>query len=315
MYGQQDMSNRVIRILEKESVEESLSKLSEIHLFIWPGLSQTLENEHRGFMLMPLRESIGKDDILHIFGNRRFLKVINELSNLPKEQVAGLVNKEIDISLDEYKNLFDEFLICNSKIFEKDPNIRQENHEVLLFWHYQTGDKPTLLAVRYKILALVLIAGNLELKQCRPAVTKVLETAIEQRNTFYNKNLWNVTDAFPILLRAGLYNRQILATGILGTSIDKEKADEVLTNTGRKMNSEKLTHFDSPVAVYDLTRRQEGKATDYSKGELNIKYLAPLSDSAFDNLISVVKTEQQKTITPEDVNGVVLRLTDGNNIK
>jgi hypothetical protein len=300
MYGQQSMADRVGKILENESVEESLSKLAEYQLFMWPGLTWSLNQTY--ILKIPLSETIGRNDILQILGNRRFLKIIQDLSVLPKEKAANLVNNEINSSLQGYNLLFDSFLGRNAKLFEKDPKVRQQNHEGFSFAQFTADGKPTLLGVRCKVLSLVLIAGNLELKQCQPAVAKILETAIEQRNTFYNKDLWNVTDAFPILLRAGLYNRQILATGVLGTFIDKEKSGAILTNTGRKMASEKLTKFDSPVAAYDLTRWQQGKETDYTKGELNVKYLEPLSDSAFDNLINAVKTEQQKSIKPEDAN-------------
>jgi hypothetical protein len=300
MYGQQGMADRVGKILEKESVEESLSKLSEYQLFMWPGLTWSLNQTY--ILKIPLSETIGRNDILQILGNRRFIKIIQDLSALPKEKAASLVSNEIDSSLQEYNLLFDEYLEKIANIVKKDPIVRQQNNIGYGFPQFTPDGKPTLLGMRYKVLSLVLIAGNLELKQAQTAVTKVLEAAIEQRNEFYNKNLWNVTDAFPILLLAGLYNRQILATGILGTSTEPNKADEILKNSGRKIASEKLTHFDSPVALYDIARWQQGKATDYTKGELNIKYLEPLSDSAFDNLINAVKTEQQKSIKPEDVN-------------
>jgi hypothetical protein len=313
MYGQQSMADRVGKILENESIQDSLSKLSEYQLFMWPGGIGTYSQEY--VLRIPLYKTIGKGDILKILGNRRFLKIIQDLSAMPKEKAAGLVNNEIDSSLQEYNQLLDEDLREIAHIVKEDPNIRQQNNSGYSFASFTPDGKPTLLGVRCKVLSLVLIAGNLELKQCQPAITKVLETAIEQRNTFYNKDLWYESDAFVMLLQAGLYNRQILATGVLGTSIEPNKAEEVLKNTGRKMANEKLTKFDSPVAAYDLTRWQEGKATDYSKGELNVKYLAPLSDSAFDNLINAVKTEQQKSIKPEDANGVVLNSTDGNNIK
>jgi hypothetical protein len=114
--------------------------------------------------------------------------------------------------------------------------------------------------------------------------------------------MWDISISFPVLAFASLYNRQILATGVLGISIEAEKGDEILKNKGCKMASERLTKFDSPVAVYDLSRRQEGKATYYSEGELNIKYLSPLDDSAFDNLINAVKAEQ--AAVPVDANSV-----------
>jgi hypothetical protein len=306
IYSHQEIIDKIIQILEKESAEESLSKLSEYELYMWPGPYWVDSN---GYSVdIPLDKLIGKDDILKILGNRRFLKAIQDLSAMPKEKAANLVNKELNSSLQEYNQLFDSVLERNAKFFEKDPKIRSQNHEEINFGGHMIGGKPILRAMRYKVLALVLIAGNLELKQCQPAVAKVLETAIEQRNRFYDKDLWNVSDSFTVLIYASLYNRQILATSILVTSIDKEKADEVLKNTGRKMANEKLTKFDSPVAVYDLPPWQQEEPIDYIKGELNIKYLAPLSDSAFDNLINAVKIEQQKSIKPEDANGVVFKI-------
>jgi hypothetical protein len=300
MYSHQGRIDKIIRILEKESVEESLAQLSDFYLYMWPGWGWTIGKAHK--IEIPLPETIGKDKILDILGNRRFLKVIEDLSLLPKEQAESLVNKEITSSLQEYKELFGDFLKENEKFFEKDFKIRQQTHEVIGFPGYIPGGKPTLSAMRYKVLALVLIAGNLQLKQTQPAITKVLETAIEQRNRFYNKNLWHEADSFTVLTMASLYNRQILATGVLGTFIETDKAEEILKKAGCKMASEKLTHFYSPVALYDLSHFLEGKATDYSKGELTIQYLAPLTDSAFDALITAIKAQHQEPVTPEDSN-------------
>ena len=302
MYGQQEKADIVIRILEKESIEESLAKLSEYYLYLWPGEIQTYELTSTYKIRLPLSASIGKREMISILGNRRFLKVFNELSLLPEEQAAQLINNEINSSLEEYKILFDSFLKMH-RLPEENPNeTDKSNFRSIVIFGSTLDGKTTLIAIRYKLLALILIAGNLELRQAQPAVEKVLTEAVEQRKRFYDTNSWNEWDSFIILVNASLYHKQILAAGVLGTFIDSERRDEILTKTGCRMEVKKLTHFDSPVAAYDLTRMQEGKMTDYSKGKLNIRYLAPIDDSNFDNLINTIKVHQQSL--PEDANSV-----------
>ncbi len=279
--GQAQISN-VIRILGNESVKESLKKLDEIDLYI-RNAQIYMELPPRG---IPLHLSAGQINIIAIMGNRRFLKVMHELSLLPKEEAGNLVSEEIISSLNDYNKLFDSFITKEERNFIYNlSKSRKETRVPINFIIHTEGEPPTLLAVHYKILALALIAGNLQLQQAKPSVDEILKTAIEQRNMFYNKDLFDKFDACTVLTNVSLYNRQILGTAVLGTYVNYEKSQQILKETGQAL--EKLTRYNSSKAVYDLDVGS-AEGADYSKGELQIKYLKSLDDSKFDNLMKDV---------------------------
>jgi len=87
--------SKIIEILTSESVDESLNRLHEIGMYI-RNIQLHMELPPSG---IPLDASVGQRDIVAIMGNRRFLKVIHELSQLPKDKAAALVSREITSSL------------------------------------------------------------------------------------------------------------------------------------------------------------------------------------------------------------------------
>jgi len=67
--------DKTIQILDKESINESLKRLAETHLYEFPGtlaVGDSGEGDYR--------------DVIRIIGNRRFLKILHELSLLPKSE-------------------------------------------------------------------------------------------------------------------------------------------------------------------------------------------------------------------------------------
>ena len=292
----EDKINNIIQILSAESVKDSLSKLDEIDMYI-RNLQLYLELPPNG---IPLHTLVGKRDIIAIMGNRRFLKVIHELSLLPKEKAATLVSNEITSSLNEYKRLFDSYMAKNDGGFKRNlKNPKGARSVPLLFYHHVEDGTPTLSAVRFKVLALALIAGNLQLQQTQTAVSKVLETAIEQRETFYKKGSFHKRDAFGMLMRGSLYNRQIIGTAVLGTYTSSAEGEQILKHFYCKLKSERLTRYNATTILHDDPILNE-KPVDYSKGEFNIKYLEALDDFKFDGIVNAaIKARQQNTIKIE----------------
>jgi len=290
--------DNIIRILSAESVEESLNKLDEIDLYIksYQLLMDTPDTA------IPLDVSVGQKDIVAIMGHRRFLKVVDEFSLLSRKEAARLVSREIISSLSEYNKLFDSYMKRHAKTFkhnQKRP--RGKKRKSLGFTISVRGGKPTLIAVRYKILALVLISGDLQLQQAQPAISKVLETAIEQRDIFYNRGLFDEFDAWFMLMDGSLYNRQIIATAVLGTYVDPDKQKEILKQFGCKFKSERLTRYNAAVAPYGLSDfPPESGPIDYSKGELTVKYLEPLNDSKFDGIVNAATEARQQNMMPAE---------------
>jgi len=294
---EQVISN-IIRILSAESVEESLNKLDEIDLYI-KSYQLLMETPDSG---IPLDVSVGQKDIVAIMGHRRFLKVVDELSLLPRKEAARLVSREITSSLSEYNKLFDSYMKRHAKKFKhnlKRPRGKKRKSPGFLI--SVRGEKPILLAVRYKVLALVLIAGNLQVHRTQPAVRKVLETAIQQRDMFYNTGLFDEFDAWFMLMDGSLYNRQIVATAVLRTYLSSDKAKQILKDVDCKLKSERLTRYNAAVAPYGLSDFQpESEPIDYSKGELTVKYLEPLNDSKFDDIVNAAIKARKQNMMPTE---------------
>jgi len=292
-----EMVENITQILRTQTLEESLSKLYQIDLYICTA-QVFMEIPHSR---IPLDASVGQRDMVAIMGNRRFLKVIHELSLLPKEKAAALVNKEITSSLDEYKRLFDSYMAKNDEGFKRNlTNPKGARSVPLLFYHHVKDGTPTLSAVRFKVLALALIAGNLQLQQTQAAVSKVLETAIEQRDTFYKKGYFHKRDAWGMLMKGSLYNRQIIGTSVLGTYISPVEGEQILKDFYCKLKSERLTHYNASFTLYGLHHMLEMVPVDYSKGELNVKCLEPLDDFKFDGIVNAATKARQQNIIPTE---------------
>jgi hypothetical protein len=143
--------------------------------------------------------------------------------------------------------------------------------------------RPTLVAVRLKVLALLMLAGNLQLEPARPIVTQIVEEAMAQRNEFYTNPMYDKRSVAPMLAEAGLYQRQVLATAVLGTALGSQQQEEVCKK------------FKAELKRVDLMEnlRQSARWPEYTQdlpkdSELVISRVGPISDSQFDGIIAEV---------------------------
>ncbi len=83
-----------------------------------------------------------------------------------------------------------------------------------------------------------------------------------------------------MLKDAGLYQRQMLATGLLGTR--RVLAEGVPTEV--KWESRTLVGYDASITEYDGI----GGNLDKSKGEFTVHYAPPLDDADFDKMVQDV---------------------------
>ena len=280
----------IIQILDKETVKLSLSRLDEYNMYTWGGAWIDYEKSTwSGEKEIPLKPGVCRADLIAIMANRRFLKLMEKLSQLPKEKAADLLGKEIISALSQYTKLWDE---------------QMEYSEFLKLKQYRTPGKPTraipdlLVAVRLKVLALLLLSGNLQLNGTQPAINNVLQAGIRQRKMFYENPIFDKGACAPMLVWAGLYQRQILGTAVLGTYVDSAKQKEILKQFGCKFKSEKLTRYNSAVTRYGPRHSRDFVPVDYSKGELTVKYLEPLNDSKFDDIVNAAIKARQLNMTP-----------------
>ena len=277
-----EMINRIrkqIKILEEESLEESILKLDEVDSYYWPGAIHKMLSP-----VFPLEKDAGQRDIDMIMSNRRFLKVFEELSNIEKEEATALLKKEINKSLKDYQSLYEQYLSENNDYFESVKSGKIPDSGPIFQINNNEDGTPTFKGMRLKVLALVFLAGNLKLEGTSEAVNKVIADAIDQKKHLYENPFNNTIISCDFLVNAGLYNRQILITGFSGTSLNSANETQLLKNINSKKEEKVLTSFNADTTEYDLLSEKRGGPVpvDYSKGTINIEYIKPIEDTDFE---------------------------------
>ncbi len=268
-----------VDMLTKESLQESLSMLSEIEMFYWPG-----EVEGPGELSFPLMKEDGQCEAGRCLSNRRFLKLLRELRSMPTSEAARMINAEIAETLPVYQRMFEDTW--------RHVLTQRAKHPVEGLPDYGAGPSlqisnnpdhsPTLSGARHKILSLLILAGNLNLSGTESEVRDVIAEAIKQRDRFYNMPEALLADRHSMLGTAGLYVRQVLATGLLGVQNSKGWRNK------DRWTTHELTAYDAEFTPYDMMTRFSGPLpADYSKGRQLVKVHLPLDDSEFDSLLQI----------------------------
>ena len=270
-----------IAAVSAESVLETVANLAESGMYFSPGA----HGERAAFILFPVPAREGGRDIETILSNRRFLKVCEELTALGPEAATELLNDCIPAYLEGYRGVVDEYL---------DMVAGQVGPGTRCGVGFQIGGppdgRPNPLGPRFRLLALVLAAGNLELQGTHDALLKVAEEALSQRQRFYREGEFNQCFRFGMVTVAGLYNRQVLGYALLKTSPDPRLADDVLAALGKEVVVREVTVFDAQRTRYDA--RYMPGPVDYTKGILAVEYLPPISDEEFDVIVEAVLPAQ-----------------------
>ena len=274
-----------ITTLTLESLEDSLKKLSSVNMFFWPGPSAP---KARVIMdeLIPLpKNPPAEDNVMVICSNRRFMKLLDELGQLPKDKAAELINNEIESTTAEYLSLYNDLIESVRNSYD-DPkgNDLSGISGVPMYIEDPNDGQTVILGARYKLLSLVLIAGNLNLENCRSQIIAVSKEAFEQRDRLYaSENLPEII-IVELLTRASLYDRQILATGLLSTNLSGDQMDKVVKDSGLKWLDIKLTKYNAAISPFDFYVRNNVMKPDFSEGFQESRYLSPMNDEVF-NLI------------------------------
>jgi hypothetical protein len=265
-----------VSVLRKETLAQSVENLSQAGMFFWPGAG--MQKYDIRLEIFPLPSQVGYWDVEPVMSNRRFLKVLDELGKLPKEKASALVRSELKRALPWYKKLVAEDLEKAKEAIK--PGVRPPS--VGGFVIEPPGKPPTWTGLRFKILTLVLVAGNLELKECRPEIIEIALEAKASYADYRRADKFNFASAYYLVRDESLYSRQILATGLLGTShgLDAAKHQQVL------LESRELTKFDAKATMYDLHGRLGAEPVDFTKGRLTVRWTAPLDDEGFDRLLA-----------------------------
>lgn len=226
------------------SLVESLDRLYLMEYYEWPGARL----RSRVYSVNDKGRYLQNEDIMKtVWSNRLFRKCFAETAALPKEKAAGLINAEIDKTLPGYVEEFDALIEGRKRGY-----VLREGPD----------GKPTMTGLRYKLFALILIAGSLELTETASSVRELAALAMEQKEKcdaraaeIYDriakeaprpKNILRISPDGP-LLYASLYNVYVLAGGLYGTAPEKEKRQAYTARwTDRKLvdYSAAKTEFD-----------------------------------------------------------------------
>jgi hypothetical protein len=261
-----------------ESVAESIENLVQPGMYFWPG-GGSADKAH--FLMLPLRPEEGEDDVATIVSNRRFLRVYEELAALNPQDASAVLVDAFPRFLKSYREALLFYVAARRKAPPPRPGVRYSDSPSFQVSGPPDG-KPDPLGERYRLLALVLIAGDLQLEGAHAAVQDVVKQGLADRELFYAEGEFSLGFRDGMLTMASLYNRQILAHALLRTSPDKARVAQVWAALGKEMQTKDVPVFDAV--------RTEGDAhfmpgpVDFSKGVMRVEYLPSLSDEEF-NLV------------------------------
>jgi len=261
-----------------ESLAESIANLVQPGPYSWSGSRCQI-------LVFPLRPEEGQEAVETILSNEWFLRAYRELSAMRPQEAAAVLNEALPVCLESYRIALDAYTAECADRAQPGVPIGEQVGPGLRALRPRDG-RPNPLGERQGLLALALIAGNLGLDGAREAVEQVVAEALAQRERFYRDDEFNESFRFGMLTDASLYNRQILAHALLGTSPDKAGSIQVLKTLGLQAQTRELLAYDAVRTAADA-QLMPGPV-DYSKGVMTVEYLPPITDDEFDTIIAAV---------------------------
>lgn len=214
-----------VAMLENESLDQTLFRLKNVNLFFSPGPIEPGCVVWAGTQILPLSDKSELFSVEVMMGNRRVLKLYEELAALPEDSAANRVNEKITALLAEYRTMYaadeeinspDHFTIAGM------PWVRAHAHNSVCGVAYVTNtpnpNDVTLSGLRYAVLSLVWVAGALGLEGVNESIVMIAEEGIRQRDKVYEDKIHHDAHRESVLKYLSLYNRTILGNALLGTS-------------------------------------------------------------------------------------------------
>jgi hypothetical protein len=263
-----------ISVLAGEDVLASLENLHDTEFFYYPGVFHVPGSIH---LQCPMDSSGDTKDLRLIASNRRFLKLLEDLGNLPRTEAGMLVRDALQRYRKLYEPLFEECISMYAGLAaQESPKSSGGLSPGIAFQVSNNPDgSPALTGARLALLSLIVLAGELHLHDLRSELLEIAKYAATQREMFYglykaNSNLV----AMELLLGAGIYNRTILATALRATGELCE------TGLGMELRKLELTKYNALRSVYDLDSL--GIPVDFSGGKLAFHFVVAPADSDVD---------------------------------
>jgi hypothetical protein len=285
--------------LKDESIQETLTKLQE------PGFQRDVaamrrimegRTWYKSGIPLPKDSDYCASDLLTVLNNPRFVKLVQELPRMSKAEMLGIVRGGLEASLAEYDKSYEFFFPAALKHYDS-------------IKHDMTGKSIAMsletIGLRERVLALLLLAGHLQLRECQPAILKIVDYGIRQRDQLYDGTRFAYDFAKNILDKETLYHRQVLATALLQASLAPKEAEQVLAAIGAKYQERKVKPYDQMLTLVHLPHLPKGekmktlRVLDDEKGTIAIRVVEELDDSQFNRLVEAVKSAGAQGGTPQ----------------
>lgn len=301
-----------VALLREESIRDSIELLDRVDWYYNDRISE--ESTHG--LELPLDKEYGFFDYERIRSNRRFRKVLEELSAMPPQEAGVLVAQGLGAALEAYRTRYADAWASVTEAVESLPEGKQRDTlgPAMRVNDGAAGKPPTLIGTQLQVLALTLVAANLELTAARPQVENVVREALRQREEAYSVFRTDhklKLDALVTLIRAGIYNRPILASAVVALTPGYEgvrddyavtwregkpsspegkaaaKAMRVWWEEGRQPHevaweTDELVPHDTVLMGLNPLRMP----VDWSKGVgSRLRMLPPLDDQTFDSIL------------------------------
>lgn len=207
-----DKQAEMIETLQRESLQDSLRNLDRPMWYYMTRLEEGSVALHP-----PLQAAAGYIDHARIKNNRRFRRVLEELSALPAKEAGALVAKELRDAFNAYRAQYDAEWDKVMRAVAALPGdaVPDTVGPSMVISDGPAGSPPTLAGLRLKILALTLVVASLELADTRPVVEEVVHYAVRQRDGAYAVTGKFQGDAIVMVVRAGIYDRSILSSAVV----------------------------------------------------------------------------------------------------
>jgi hypothetical protein len=284
-----DKINKQVADLRSSEPAEDVNNLYHVNDYLFMNAmpdSQIIDIES------PFSKDLDQITVKTIMTSRRFRKIFDELGKMNKAESSRLVNTNILSTMTDYLQIYQREVNLNPEKFPIATNngvvlyARAGGPEYVILQPKGRETNKVISGVRLKLLSLVWLSGMLKLTDSKEAVELVVRTAIKQRNELYDSSTVEAHSRIDLLMRATLYNRQILSSGLLGVTFKDENAETRAMNTaGIQWEQKKLAAYDAAVTEFDTPVQSGVISPDYSTGSLMVKYVSPMTDTNFDLLL------------------------------
>lgn len=276
-------------MLEYESVEQSLSRLTSINMFYSPGPIEPGSISFDPPAFRPLSEKAEWYTVDVITGNRRVLKLYSDLREMPADKSSDLVERRLRELLAEYRKYYAaESGINNPKIYLKETfeasarSPSQSTTGVGFIVRTPDPNAVTLSGLRYSVLSLVWLAGVLGLHDAHDAIREVAEEAAGQRDIVYGDDIHHDLFKESLLKYLSLYNRTVLGSALLSTMPNRL----LLLKLPEQREKLRLSSFDATRTAVDLMG-----LPDLSHGEIEYEYYPGITDPIFDEILAASREQ------------------------